>query len=108
RQSYVEVLRAGLEMPPEGSRVTRQLHLYCADPRDGVAKFRFTTPRRVAADVQQTEPRDSLATAAVSVDSRAKPFRERLELDVAIDDNLILTADIRSLNAKDATTVHLH
>ena len=108
RNSFLPLLYAGTEMPFEGSAVTGQAHLYCADPRDGLAKFQFLTPKRPALDVQLSEPRESLGNATVKVDPRAKPFQERLELDVVVDHDLILTASARSLNAKDQQATEVH
>ncbi len=108
RNSFLPVLDAGAEMPTQGTDFTTQFHLYCADPRDGHAKFQFFTPRRASADVQLSDPRDPIACATVNVDRRAQPFRERLELEVAIDHDLILRATARSLNAKDEQAVEVH
>ena len=44
----------------------------------------------------------------VEVDKRAKPFRERLKLDVAIDDNLVLKAHARSFNKGDEAEAEVH
>ena len=46
--------------------------------------------------------------ATVSVDHRARPFQERLELDVHIDEDLILSANVRSLNARDHDRREIH
>lgn len=108
RNAYMPVIPAGTPMPEHGSAYTGQIHLYCADPRDGFGKFQLFTPRRLGRDVQITEARDALASAAVRVDARAKPLRERLELDLKIDHDLILTATARSILAEDVCTTEIH
>src|SRR5439155_20686684 len=44
----------------------------------------------------------------VNVDARAHAFRERLELDVRINDDLILQAHARSLNIRDQDDCEVH
>ena len=76
-------------------------HLYCTDPRDGKAKFQICAPRRAGRKVRPNEPRTYLETMTVRVDAMARMFRERLELTVQVDEDLILHAHARSLNEKD-------
>jgi molecular chaperone DnaK len=100
RQSILPIIRAGTRMPREGEvRRSDPLHLYCVDPRDGIAKFEFQTPDRPGS-VRTGDSRRTLCVLAVGVDAKAQPFRERLELDVSVDENLILRLCARSLNAK--------
>jgi hypothetical protein len=49
-----------------------------------------------------------LHNLAIKVDAKARAFQERLELDVKIDDNLILTAEARSLNVRDLGRCEIH
>jgi hypothetical protein len=44
----------------------------------------------------------------VKVDAKAAPFRERLELEVSVDENLILTATAWSLNQKGHAVAEVH
>jgi molecular chaperone DnaK len=97
RNSYMTLIRSGTKMPREGEICAETVHLYCADPRDGFAKFQLHVPVRPGAMVLANEPRECLDNIVVSVDKEARPFRERLELDVSIDDNLVLHAQARSL-----------
>ena len=82
--------------------------LYCADPRDGVAKFQICEPKRSGAVVMPNEPRVHVENISVNVDRKARPFRERLELDVRITDDLILEAHARSLNVRDQDRREVH
>jgi hypothetical protein len=49
-----------------------------------------------------------LENATINVDSKARPFYERLELEIQINDDLILEAHARSLNAKDEDRREIH
>ena len=108
RNSYLPLVKAGTAMPRAQEALSQQFHLYCTDPRDGVAKFQFCSPNRPGKGVRPNEPRTNLEIATVSVDRKAPPFRERLELDIQIDDNLILSAHARSLNAQDQDEREIH
>ena len=108
RNSYLPLVKSGTAMPKEGEVRSETFHLYCTDPRDGVAKFQMCAPRRAGSMVLPSEPRTHLENVTIKVDSKARAFRERLELDVRIDDNLILEAHARSLNVKDEDRRQIH
>ncbi|MFO7930044.1 MAG: hypothetical protein R6U97_01435, partial [Desulfosalsimonas sp.] len=44
----------------------------------------------------------------ITVDAKARPFNERLELEVRIDDNLILHASARALNVQSMEEAEVH
>ena len=108
RNSYLPIVKAGTAMPTEADVQRETFHLYCTDPRDGVAKFQFFAPKRAGSTVLPNEPRTHLNNVTVKVDSKARAFRERLELDIKIDDDLILEAYARSLNLKDSDRCEIH
>lgn len=108
RQSYLPLIKAGTPMPREDEVQHQTFHLYCADPRDGAAKFQICAPKRSGAVVMPNEPRVHLENISVNVDRKARPFRERLELDVRITDDLILEAHARSLNVRDQDRREVH
>ena len=108
RSSYLPLVKAGTAMPRAGEVQESQFHLYCTDPRDGVAKFQFCSPSRAGEHVRPNEPRTNLEIATISVDRMARPFQERLELDIQIDEDLILSAYARSLNAQDQDQREIH
>ncbi|MBI4692736.1 MAG: Hsp70 family protein [Gammaproteobacteria bacterium] len=108
RNSYLPLVKAGTVMPKEGEVQRATFHLYCTDPRDGVAKFQICSPKRAGRSVLPGEPRAHLETVTVEVDANTRPFRERLELDVSINDDLILEAHARSLNLKDQDRREIH
>lgn len=108
RNSYLPIVKAGAGMPQEGDVQEDTFHLYCTDPRDGVAKFQFCTPQRAGQQLRANDRRINLGLATIEVDCEAPPFRERLELDIQVDDNLILGAHARSLNKKDDDRLEIH
>ncbi len=95
-------------MPKEGEVQKETFHLYCTDPRDGVAKFQICAPKRPGRNALPGEPRIHLDNLTVNVDRMARPFRERLELDIQINDDLILEAHARSLMEKDQDHREIH
>jgi len=108
RNSYLPLVKAGSMMPREGEVQKETFQLYCTDPRDGLAKFQICTPKKAGSSVLPGEPRTILGNLTVQVDSKAKAFQERLELDVSINDDLILETDVRSLNKKDTDRCEVH
>lgn len=108
RNSYLPLVKAGTAMPKEKEVQSQSFHLYCTDPRDGVAKFQICTPKRAGESVLPNDERTPLENLTVRVDQRAHAFRERLELDIQIDDDLILQAHARSLNAQDQNQREIH
>jgi molecular chaperone DnaK len=108
RQSYLPLVKAGTAMPREGEVQQQSFHLYCTDPRDGMAKFQICAPKRSGSSVLPNEPRVHLENISVNVDRKAKPFRERLELDIRITDDLILEGQARSLNVLDEDRKEVH
>jgi molecular chaperone DnaK len=108
RNSHMPLIKAGTVMPQEGEVKKSQFHLFCADPTDGFAKFQLQVPVRPGASILANDRREPLENLVVAVDSKARPLRERLELDVEIDHNLILRAYARSLNKKDLAEAEVH
>jgi hypothetical protein len=108
RNSYLPLVKAGTAMPREGEVQRENFQLYCTDPRDGVAKFEICAPRLAGRSVSPGEPRTHLEILTVKVDRLARPFFERLDLDVRINEDLILEARARSLNAKNEDYREVH
>ncbi len=108
RNSYLPVIKAGTAMPGEGDIHSSNFHLYCVDPRDGNAKFQLVSPVRPGVNILKNDVRIPLENLVVEVDAKAKLFQERLELDVSINDNLILTAHARSINKCDYDKKEVH
>ena len=108
RNSYMPLIKAKTPMPTEGEIQSDQFHLYCVDPRDAHAKFQLCVPVRPGERVLPNDRRNHVANLIIAVDPKARPFQERLELDVKMDDNLILKAQARSLNMKDMAEAEVH
>ncbi|WP_016692139.1 Hsp70 family protein [Rhodococcus rhodochrous] len=109
RGSYHRLLRAGTQVPFEGQELSGDaVELYCADPRDGHAKFQFCTPSRPGGNAQRSDPRDELGNLSIDVDKHARPFIERLTLRTVVDADGVLHATGRSELRKIPETVSLH
>jgi molecular chaperone DnaK (HSP70) len=91
RQSFIRVFKDGTDLPIEGEVINEIVSLYCVDPRDGKAKIELTRPRDLGR-LATADPRSPYDTLVLDVDSDSKPFHERLEVNISIDDNLILNA----------------
>jgi molecular chaperone DnaK len=90
------LLRAGTAMPALGDVQSDRFHLYCTDPTEGVAKFSIVAPDKLSDQPQAGDKRTSLGIVTIEVDKSAPPLVERLELDVDVNDNLILSVTAMS------------
>lgn len=108
RNSYMPLLQAGIEMPIERENRGEQYDLYCADPSDGHGKFTLVSPHRPGPRVLANDNRRPLCNILLKVDGKAKPFQERLSLQINIDENLVLTATAWSLNRKGKAVAEAH
>lgn len=96
RGSRLPLLMAGTQMPGHNHVRRERFHLYCTDPTDGTAKFSIVAPSELTEQPQASDPRTSLGILTVQVDKTAPPLTERLELDVEVDDDLILSVEATS------------
>lgn len=109
RGSYHRLLRAGTQVPFEGEELSGDaVELYCADPRDGHAKFQFCTPSRPGGNAQRSDPRDELGSLNLDVHKDARPFIERLTLRAVVDADGVLHATAMSDLRKVRETASLH
>lgn len=108
RNSYMPLLQAGVEMPLEREHRRERFDLYCVDPSDGHGKFSLVSPHRPGPRVLGNDKRRPLCNLLLKVDAKAAPFRERLELEVSIDENLVLTATAWSMNQKGRAVAEVH
>lgn len=108
RGSRMTLLHAGLVMPFEGEERSEQFVLYCADPQDGFARFELVSPSKPGMSVYRGDPRRVLTHFQIKVDALARPFAERLHLDVKIDENLILRTHARPSNFEDMEVEEVH
>jgi molecular chaperone DnaK len=98
RNSHLALLSAGFEMPIEREVRRKRYPLFCVDPTDGYGKFSIVSPNRPGPNVPAGDVRRTLGHLLVEVDSKAGPFRERLEVEVSVDQDLVLTVSAWSLN----------
>ncbi|MCP5179008.1 MAG: Hsp70 family protein [Pseudomonadales bacterium] len=108
RNSYMPLLQAGLEMPIERENRRERFDLYCVDPSDGHGKFSLVSPHRPGPRVLDNDKRRPLCNMLLKVDGKARPFRERLTLEVNIDEDLVLIATAWSLNQKGRAVAEVH
>jgi hypothetical protein len=101
RGSRLPLLRAGTPMPLDGEVRQDRFHLYCTDPSDGTAKFPIVVPTQLSDQPQASDERTALGMVTVAVDKTAPPLTERLELDVTMNDDLILSVTATSAQHKD-------
>lgn len=108
RNSYMPLLPAGLEMPQEREHRRERFSMYCVDPSDGHGKFSLVSPHRPGPRVLPDDKRRPLCNMLLKVDAKARPFRERLELEASINEDLVLTAKAWSLNQKGREEAEVH
>lgn len=108
RRDYTPILRAGTPAPKGGSTLKKRQDLFCADPSYGRASIEVYAPRQAGRDILPSEPRSHLGSLWVNVDSAAKVFRERLLLDVEVDQDLVLKLVFRSSVAKDSDRIEVY
>jgi len=108
RNSYMPLLTAGLEMPLERESRRERFSLYCVDPSDGHGKFSLVSPHRPGPRALANDKRRPLCNMVLKVDAKANPFRERLELDVSVNEDLVLKAEAWSLNQKGRVEHEVH
>lgn len=107
--AFFPVIKAGAKMPREGEvQCTARLNLYCTDPRDGFAKLQIQSPKRPGRKIQATDERNMLDVISINVDDKAKPYFERLEFQLEVDENLILHASAKSLVKNDSDNLEIH
>lgn len=108
RNSHLPLIKAGTKMPAEREVCRDQWLLYCVDPRDGFAKMQLLSPLRPGNRTMPNDRRNVLGTMVVRVHAEARPFFERIELKIEIDDNLILHGWARSTMRGDVAEVEVH
>jgi actin-like ATPase involved in cell morphogenesis len=103
---YFPILRAGTPMPPTGEEIRQPISLYCADPRDGVAKITLARSRWPGS--ASTDARIPYGCLTVEVDACAAPLRERLSLTVSIDHDCIARVTAISMLRGGTQALEIH
>ncbi|OQW91638.1 MAG: hypothetical protein BWK79_16415, partial [Beggiatoa sp. IS2] len=106
--NYSTLIQEGMELPLENDNlVFPSFNAYCVDPRDSYAIFEFARPvwpgRNLAGD-----PRKPYATLFVAVDPEARPLTEKLNVEIKIDDNLVVTVVAKSTMVGDRSEREIH
>lgn len=108
RNSFFPLLYAGMQLPEREQTSKQDFTFYCVDPTDGHGKFELVSPDRPGRDVMRGDPRHHLAHLVVDVDAHARPFQERIWLQLVLDDNLILSVRVKSGNCGSEQSVSVH
>ena len=108
RGAYLPIVDAGLTLPVENEDVAADSRrFFCVDPRDGVAVFEFTKPRKVGL-LQSTDERSTMRSLNLQIDPSARPFLERLECKVRIDHDFIAHVSLHSKGRGESLQAELH
>ena len=105
--AYIALLEADVSLPTLGRTIATSFSMYCVDPRDGYARFLFARPASPGR-ISTGDPRDPYGVAVIAVDPTAQPLLERLDLRLAVDDDLVAHVDLTSSLVQDSRRIELH
>lgn len=97
RNSLLTLIPEGTLLPKRGNTQSTQQALYCADPRDGKAVLSFKRAQMVG-KTAAADRRTTIGNLVVPVNKDFPPLKERIDVDVKIDENLIMTVNAKSLD----------
>lgn len=106
RGSREVLIRAGTTMPQVGEIQHEDFSFFCVDPTDGRVQFPLVTPVDLSKYPQASDPRNILSLLTLEVDRLASKLFERLWLNVAIDDDMILHARVKSNQDSVSTEIY--
>jgi len=108
RGTCLPIVDAGLTLPVENEVIAADSRrFFCVDPRDGMAVFQFTKPRKVGLH-QPTDERSTLCSLNLPIDPGARPFLERLECQVQIDHDYVAHVSLISKLRGEAVKAEFH
>jgi hypothetical protein len=90
-----ELIPAGARLPVGEDVMPERFPIHVVDPRDGHARLIFTRPLDPG-PAQAQDPRAVYCTLVLPVRSDLPPLQERLDIDVVVDSNLIVTVTAHS------------
>ncbi len=102
-----ELLPAGVRLPVDEEAYPERFPVHCVDPRDGRARFVFTRPVDVG-QPQPTDQRQTYAVLSLPVDPNLGPLDERINVDVMVDSNLVLTVVAHSQLSSELAAREIH
>ena len=108
RNNRVPLINADIPMPKESEVFEDKFSTFCVDPRDGYAKFQIESPLRPGKKILNNDLRVTLANMVLKVDENADPFKERLSINLKLDDNLILFLEASSDKSGEASETEIH
>lgn len=108
RGTYHPLVAAGCQLPVENEIIpVSNTRLFCVDPREGVAVIEFAKPVRIGV-ANPSDARKTLCIASVPVDPGAQPLLERVECDLKIDHDYVVSVTLRSTGRAAATKASFH
>ena len=108
RNNRVPLINADIPMPKESEVFEDKFSTFCVDPRDGYAKFQIESPLRPGKKILNNDLRVTLANMVLKVDENSDPFKERLSINLKLDDNLILFLEASSDKSGEASETEIH
>ena len=107
RNSYVRIFQEGARLPLEGEHISsRDISLYCVDPRDSRANIQVCRPEKPDKN-SNNDPRGNYGILIVPIDSKLKPFMERILLCATIDHDLILHVKAESEKSRESDSIEI-
>jgi molecular chaperone DnaK (HSP70) len=107
RNSMITVLNVGTPLPKRGDVYKTQQAMYCVDPRDGKAVLSFKRPQMVGKD-SSSDPRTAYGNMVVNVNKEFPPLRERIDVEYAVDENLIVQVKATALDQQQETQMEIY
>nr|WP_102402209.1 Hsp70 family protein [Vibrio cyclitrophicus]PMF61739.1 hypothetical protein BCV09_15075 [Vibrio cyclitrophicus] len=95
RNSLLSLIPEGTELPKRGNTKSIPQGLYCADPRDGKAVLTFKRPQMVGKSAA-SDRRTTYANLSVPVNPDFPPMKERIDVNLEIDENYIVTISAKA------------
>jgi molecular chaperone DnaK len=106
--SYVEIVPDSQILPQQNQTVpVVGTQYYCADPQDGKANFVFARPTKVGYS-SRNSPRQTYASISLKIDPLSQPFLERLNVQINIDHDYIVSILLHSSGRQDKVTHEIH
>jgi hypothetical protein len=102
-----QLLPEGTDLPVDEDIYPERFPVYVVDPRDSRARFILTRPVDPGR-AQPLDPRRIYGTLQLPIDPDLGPLEERLDLDIVVDADLVVTATARSQLSGAMVTREIH
>ncbi len=107
RNSLLSLIPEGTELPKRGNTKSIPQGLYCADPRDGKAVLTFKRPQMVG-KCAAADRRTAYANLSVPVNPDFPPMKERIEVQIDIDENYVVTVRAQANDLKEPVSHQIY